>query len=211
MKIKNYKKNRRRLLFSGSDIGPLRKLPRRLANWRKVFFSNLTLNGKPLGITLGLVVLLAGLAPTLQAGTLHKLRFTRVDGTVWECLTTVPNPETPVAVATNAPGYTVGSHTNYSGGHTFWIQDGSIYDEQGPLGKVEWAGYPYPYQFDGHYGFCIDHAGQGWFAGTLVGDNQCLLFKLNIYTGNLTFVDYLDLNGWDNIFVVNSAVMVEGP
>lgn len=36
MKIKNYKKNRRVLLFRGVAVGPFKRMKRRAANWREL-------------------------------------------------------------------------------------------------------------------------------------------------------------------------------
>lgn len=169
-------------------------------------FRHLLEIGMKLSLVIALIVLLVFPA---DSTTLHKLRFTRSNGYVWECLTVPTSPETPALIGQCGVGCVVGSHTNTYAGHIYYVDalNNTLVKDGTSVGTIYWPGGNLDVQ--SHFGFCIDHAGQGWLAtATLDGDTLSVLFKLSLATAEATYVDYIDLYG-DNLFPVTSMTMIE--
>jgi len=148
-------------------------------------------------LLLGILAASAGFRPPL-------LKLSRADGTIWTCNSLAPAQ--PSLVATNQAR--IGSDTNYWNGH-WWAVDyvsNTLIEDGRTVGELHWSGGPY--RLISHHGFAITRAGVAWLISPEYdGDNLPMVFKVNLQTAELSYVDYIRFDSY--LFLVNGLVIID--
>lgn len=173
------------------------------------------MNIKSIGVILIIIAAIGTIAngQDTDGGPLQEyipLKFTRSDGSIYQIQASAPYPRTPTYIGTDANYccvHGIGSKTNAAPDGSLYHIDISknelILGDGFEVGILYWNGTVV--DVITHYGFCIDNHRRGWLATvTNDGDNQYLLFQVDLDTAVCTLIDFIDPG--NTTFPVNGLV-----